>query len=301
MNTYQESDVFEKLKARNDLSDSVIQAVHKYYQKLKIFLPDNFREQYHFYYFENQDKFTLNIMNYRIFKIWIRNRDILFEICYPIDGLLNLSTRVDFLDIWSFKVSKCYALTLSLERLSYLNDNNWADFSIAVNMLANSRKSRLREKNVYIAWDDCIPKTDLNNKKDYQFGNNDLAVEKERLLKIRIAQGYFKRRLKDVACICKICRLSEETLLIASHIKPWSSSSNEEKIDIDNGFLLCPNHDALFDKGYISFDNDGNIVLSNQINRSILESMHIHDETKIEVSEGNRKYLDWHREHVFKK
>lgn len=51
------------------------------------------------------------------------------------------------------------------------------------------------------------------------------------------------------------CGVSDEHFLIDSHIKPWSQSNNQEWLDVNNGLLLCPNHDALFDKGiiYISF------------------------------------------------
>ena len=68
------------------------------------------------------------------------------------------------------------------------------------------------------------------------------------------------------ACKCKICGLSDDNFLITSHIKPWSASSDKEKKDPYNCFLLCPNHDALFDKGYISFDSSGKIILSDLLN-----------------------------------
>ena len=51
-------------------------------------------------------------------------------------------------------------------------------------------------------------------------------------------------------------------LLVASHIKPWSISDANEKLDIHNGLLMCPNHDKLFDRGYISFDDTGRILIS---------------------------------------
>ena len=62
-------------------------------------------------------------------------------------------------------------------------------------------------------------------------------------------------------------KVSDPKFLIASHIKPWACSESGEKLDIDNGLLLCPNHDALFDSGYISFDENGVIMISEHLKR----------------------------------
>jgi predicted restriction endonuclease len=48
-------------------------------------------------------------------------------------------------------------------------------------------------------------------------------------------------------------KVMKEHFLIASHVKPWSESNHQERLDVNNGLLHCPNHDDLFDKGYISF------------------------------------------------
>lgn len=90
-------------------------------------------------------------------------------------------------------------------------------------------------------------------------------TEKEQLIKSRIGQSNFKKGLIERECKCKLCGVTNERFLIASHIKPWSDATNEERLDLDNGFLLCPNHDALFDKGFITFTEKGNIVISKQI------------------------------------
>lgn len=88
------------------------------------------------------------------------------------------------------------------------------------------------------------------------------ATEKEQLIKARIGQGKFKRDLLKLTDKCCLCSISDQRFLIASHIKPWSRcESPEERIDPYNGFLLCPNHDALFDKGLVSFKNSGEIML----------------------------------------
>lgn len=101
---------------------------------------------------------------------------------------------------------------------------------------------------------------------------------------------------------CCLCNVKEPSLLVASHIKPWSVSDKIEKLDIDNGFLLCPNHDQLFDQGWISFDDTGKILISEGLSQAdrcftnVSENMKIH----FPLTAGNRVYLKYHRENIFK-
>lgn len=73
-------------------------------------------------------------------------------------------------------------------------------------------------------------------------------TEKESIVKARIGQSIFKMALLAVEMKCRLCGVSDERLLVASHIKPWSKSNHQERLDVNNGLLLCPNHDALFCK-----------------------------------------------------
>lgn len=126
------------------------------------------------------------------------------------------------------------------------------------------------------------------------------TTEREQLVKARIGQSDFKRKLLEKECKCLLCGVTDKNFLIASHIKPWYQSSNEERLDLDNGFLLCPNHDALFDKGFITFDNFGNIIISDLLNDQTKMFLNVKDTMKIDVNEENHKYLEWHRLHVYK-
>lgn len=125
-------------------------------------------------------------------------------------------------------------------------------------------------------------------------------TEKEQLMKIRIGQGVFKNKLLCNDRKCKICGLLNQSLLIASHIKPWKYSDNMERLDANNGFLLCPNHDSLFDKGYVTFNNEGKILISEQLPMSDYELLNINSNITININDENRKYLEWHRENIFK-
>ena len=86
-------------------------------------------------------------------------------------------------------------------------------------------------------------------------------------------------------------------MLIASHIKPWRDSENQERLDKFNGLLLTPNLDKAFDSGFISFDTDGKILIS-----EILEEpkmLGIEDEMKINFQKNHQSYLEYHRDVVF--
>ena len=99
---------------------------------------------------------------------------------------------------------------------------------------------------------------------------------------------------------CCLCNVSEPSLLVASHIKPWSQSNARERLDVDNGFLFCPNHDKLFDQGWITFDDSGKNCLAKELCRQDRDSMHVDENMQITLWEGNKAYLAYHREKIFK-
>ncbi|TKH33770.1 HNH endonuclease [Bacillus cereus] len=125
-------------------------------------------------------------------------------------------------------------------------------------------------------------------------------TEKESVVKARIGQSIFKKTLLAVEKKCKLCGVPDEQFLIASHIKPWSQSDNQERLDVNNGFLLCPNHDALFDKGYISFNDGGRILISNSLDETTKVFLNINATMKVALNEGQQKYMKWHRENIYK-
>jgi putative restriction endonuclease len=86
----------------------------------------------------------------------------------------------------------------------------------------------------------------------------------------------------------------------ASHIKPWSVSSKEEKPDGFNGLLFSPHVDHLFDHGFISFKDGGDLLVSKEVNPIVLEQWKIEDSANIGTFKANQgKYLEFHRDAVF--
>ena len=124
--------------------------------------------------------------------------------------------------------------------------------------------------------------------------------DRDAIVKVRINQGFFRAGLLRRYGKCCLCGVDNPSLLRASHIKPWAKCEPEEEVDLNNGLLLCPNHDSLFDQGYISFDDDGSILISNQINDNNRMFMNVRDNMRIRMTDGNSGYMAFHREHIYK-
>ena len=97
---------------------------------------------------------------------------------------------------------------------------------------------------------------------------------------------------------CVICGMEQKELLIGSHIKPSAESDVNEKIDHNNGLLLCCNHDKLFDKHLISFDDvTGKIMISKTLKQSDIKRLNLSDDFALEkalLTGQRQKYLRIH-------
>lgn len=134
---------------------------------------------------------------------------------------------------------------------------------------------------------------------DYVKRNDISKTESNLLVKARVGQSMFRNVLLERDYGCRLCHLSHEHFLIASHIKPWSESDNKERLDPNNGFLLCVAHDALFDKGYISFDDNGKILLSSYVDEKLQKAFNVNSQMVIKLSGSQKKYIAFHRDHRF--
>ena len=124
--------------------------------------------------------------------------------------------------------------------------------------------------------------------------------EREAFVKVRVNQGVFRDKLMGRYNHCCLCGMSNDSLLTASHIKPWSVSNSSEKLDVENGFLMCPNHDKLFDQGWITFDENGKIVVSDELSQADRIYMNIKEDMKIQLTDKNKSYLLYHRNNLFR-
>lgn len=119
----------------------------------------------------------------------------------------------------------------------------------------------------------------------------------------REGQGKYRERLLDECPFCPITMINESSLLIASHIKPWKDSVEDEKIDPKNGLILSPLYDKLFDKGFITFSYNRHVQISNWLPRFTKERIGIHDDQLFQflpIDKEREKYLEYHRAKVYK-
>ncbi|WP_417535604.1 HNH endonuclease [Methylophaga sp.] len=123
------------------------------------------------------------------------------------------------------------------------------------------------------------------------------------LVKARKGQGRYRRNLELIETGCRLTGVEDKRLLRASHIKPWRCcENNHERLDGNNGLLLTPNADLLFDQGYISFQDDGRLLVSAQIHFDDLNAMNIDIGKPINAgpfNEHQKAYLKFHRENIF--
>lgn len=127
-------------------------------------------------------------------------------------------------------------------------------------------------------------------------------TEREALVTARVGQGIFKENVWKVEDSCRVTGVDNPNHLIGSHIRPWRHSSNEERLDGENGLLLTPSIDHLFDKGHISFEYSGALLISPRADRVSLAKMGIKDVSSVykrPFRTGQRKYLDFHHEQIF--
>lgn len=114
-------------------------------------------------------------------------------------------------------------------------------------------------------------------------------------IKTRRGQSLFRQRLLDYWNGCSVTGIKDKTFLIASHIKPWSLSDQDEKLDVYNGLLLIPNLDRAFDRGYISFNDDGQILINGDLSSDQCNVLGIKQNMKVFIQDEHKKYLADHR------
>jgi putative restriction endonuclease len=126
-------------------------------------------------------------------------------------------------------------------------------------------------------------------------------TEREALIVARRGQGLFKQRVMEIETRCRITGVTNPIHLRASHCKPWRDSDNQERLNGENGLLLTPTIDHLFDRGFISFEDSGVLIVSPVAHVPSLNRMGVETNRIVTVgtfTEGQRQFLDYHRESV---
>lgn len=127
-------------------------------------------------------------------------------------------------------------------------------------------------------------------------------TEKDQLIRARRGQGLFRSHVLLVESACRVTGVSDSKHLLASHIKPWKVSNDRERLKGDNGLLLSPHIDHLFDKGYISFSVDQRLMVVDDVRTELLQKWSIDESMNVgQFSREQQAFLEHHRVNVFGK
>lgn len=160
-----------------------------------------------------------------------------------------------------------------------------------------------KRQGVYVPLISTTPDLPLVASSEELYG---IEVIKETMRKgsvnLRIGQGaYRKSIIHHWEYKCAVTGFDKLNLLNASHIHPWKDATDKERLDVNNGILLSPTYDALFDRHLISFENDGKIVLSDTIDFNSYKKIGVTGKEKVrELNSDSIVYLEKHRNLILK-
>lgn len=126
-------------------------------------------------------------------------------------------------------------------------------------------------------------------------------TDREALIVARRGQGLFKQRVMQIEERCRITGVTNPIHLRASHCKPWRDSNNEERLNGENGLLLTPTMDHLFDRGFISFEDSGLLIVSPVAHAPSINRMGVVTDRVVNVGTftgGQKHFLEYHRDSV---
>lgn len=131
-------------------------------------------------------------------------------------------------------------------------------------------------------------------------------TQRDQLIRARVGQGRFRAKLLTEWPMCMMTEIDDLMMLVASHIKPWAASNNRERLDPNNGLVLSPTFDRLFDKGLISFKRKGlnraEVMLSDHLSTENARKIGIINrrEFHIQNMDKKEKYMRYHRKQIFR-
>jgi hypothetical protein len=135
---------------------------------------------------------------------------------------------------------------------------------------------------------------------------SDLTLDqtiRDQLTRARRGQGLFRRRVMSLESVCRVTGINNPTLLVASHVKPWRSCQTaDERLDGHNGLMLAPHADFLFDRGLLSFADDGHALFSPKLSEADgirMGLFHSQRPPPRPFQSSTKSYLDHHRRVIF--
>jgi putative restriction endonuclease len=131
--------------------------------------------------------------------------------------------------------------------------------------------------------------------------NKSISItERVQLVKARVGQGLFRSRVGDMEPMCRLTGIRDRRFLRASHIKAWAFSTNVEKLDGANGLMLSPHVDHLFDKGFISFNDDGSLLMGKNLPATLMSAWSLTQAIPIRaLTPEQAAFMAYHRDNHF--
>ncbi len=173
-------------------------------------------------------------------------------------------------------------------------DRKYNQLSHLMNLLGRLDDLRIHDGTLYF-------KTDA----DRLFGSESAA---RRNVRDSYLQRIYKSELEDESvtkyrCNDPKCMIEglAHPVLIASHIKPYIDSAENEKFDVNNGLLLSKNVDSLFDLGYITFNSDGTIRTAEALADDVANYITQYRLSDLFINESRMNYMEYHRAQVFER
>ncbi|MDC5810307.1 HNH endonuclease [Vibrio europaeus] len=126
-------------------------------------------------------------------------------------------------------------------------------------------------------------------------------TERTAIVQARVGHGHYRDALLELEKKCRVTGTTDSCFLRASHIKPWRLSNNQERVDPNNGLLLAPHIDVLFDQGWISFDVKGQLMVSDSNIATQLTLWNIPLEFCIgNLNPAQQAYMQYHLNFIYK-
>jgi hypothetical protein len=130
------------------------------------------------------------------------------------------------------------------------------------------------------------------------------ATTRKQLVDARLGQGRFRRDLEDHwDSACAVTGIQVRDALRASHIVAWADADDDTRLDPHNGLLLVATLDALFDRGHISFANDGALLVHPKVEAAQAQllglagpELRLRSLGQRSLTDKRRAYLEQHRE-----
>ena len=124
--------------------------------------------------------------------------------------------------------------------------------------------------------------------------------EKEAKIKYRKRQAEYRQKLLEQMPFCPFTNVTDDRILVACHIKPFKNcETDDERYDCKNGITMTPTYHALFDIGFISFTDDGRLLVSPFLSNINKTKLNLKENTVYRLQTGSARYLKYHRENIF--